>query len=195
RPQRRGLHAHREREKPHHGPDRGKVGPDPDRWVNASRASPPPSCLGSGPSRERPTPGRALRPFVAKNKRSRVVWGERPRPAGRSAHARVAARTAPRRLRGRGDTPIQRHRAPRPGARLATRRSRRRARHSPRRQTTMKHKTTFFRLALAGLLLPATMSAPARAQQPDLDGAWLGTLEAVAIKLRLVFRFTRQVDG
>lgn len=59
----------------------------------------------------------------------------------------------------------------------------------------MKHKTTFFRLALAGLLLTATMSAPARAQQPDLDGAWLGTLEAGAIKLRLVFRFTRQVDG
>ena len=59
----------------------------------------------------------------------------------------------------------------------------------------MKQKTTSIRLALAALLLTALTSAPVRAQQPNLSGAWLGTLQVGAVKLRVVFHFTRQADG
>ena len=56
-------------------------------------------------------------------------------------------------------------------------------------------KTTWFGLTLAALLLTAVASAPARAQQPDLNGAWLGTLQAGPVQLRLVLHLTRQADG
>src|SRR5690606_1346548 len=65
---------------------------------------------------------------------------------------------------------------------------------SPRRPT-MKRNTTWFGLTLAVLLLPALAAAPARAQQTDLNGAWLGTLQAGPMQLRLVFHLTRQADG
>ncbi|HEX7090561.1 MAG TPA: alpha/beta fold hydrolase [Longimicrobiales bacterium] len=59
----------------------------------------------------------------------------------------------------------------------------------------MKRNTTRFGLTLAALLLTALSPAPARAQQTDLSGAWLGTLQAGPIELRLVFHLTRQADG
>ncbi|HEY8468473.1 MAG TPA: alpha/beta fold hydrolase [Longimicrobiales bacterium] len=59
----------------------------------------------------------------------------------------------------------------------------------------MKQKTAPFRLTLAALLLMALAPAPARAQQTDLSGAWLGTLQVGAVELRLVFHLTRQADG
>lgn len=49
--------------------------------------------------------------------------------------------------------------------------------------------------ALAALLLTSLASAPAHAQQTDLTGAWLGTLEVGPTKLRIVFHLTRQDDG
>ena len=59
----------------------------------------------------------------------------------------------------------------------------------------MKRNTTWFGLTLSMLLLTALACAPARAQQPDLSGAWLGTLRAGAVELRLVLHLTRQADG
>src|SRR5690606_34744975 len=59
----------------------------------------------------------------------------------------------------------------------------------------MKRNTTWFGLALAALLLTALSPAPARAQQTDLSGAWLGTLQVGPVQLRLVFHLTRQSDG
>src|SRR5690606_39926956 len=74
-------------------------------------------------------------------------------------------------------------------------RSRRDYRHSPRRQATMKRNTTWFGITLAVALLAVLAPAPARAQEADLSGAWLGTLQAGPVQLRLVLHLTRQADG
>lgn len=59
----------------------------------------------------------------------------------------------------------------------------------------MNQKTRGFGPTLAVLLLMVLAPASARAQQTDLTGAWLGTLQVGPTQLRLVFNFTRQDDG
>src|SRR5690606_8106587 len=107
----------------------------------------------------------------------------------------MAHRMAARRFRGRGTAPIQitetcgRAVTPVPDGHAAPLNT------CTEASTTMKRNTTWFGLTLAVLLLTALAPAPARAQQTDLSGAWLGTLQAGPTQLRLVFHLTRQADG